>query len=1265
MIKVYPSRLEGEPLEIHQTEGVVTLRAWLAEKAPECDTSLLTIHINGDPAGLDDPFNSDDVVEIWIEPRGFILAAVIGMAVAVAATVLLRPKVPKPPETGRGLQSATLSANSARYGEPIPEVFGSPPRIYPDYLLPPRTYYNGKREQWVEALFCVGKGRFQKSAANVYVGDTRSTSLGNDINIRFYEPGADLSSEPAADWWHSPSEVGFTSRGNAGMELGTISERTPHVNAAALSVSGSAISFPYIGPAPIPGFFPTDWTAGVELRIEVPYPATVTAGPRDVITSNRAFSHFNPAPGMRVELGGDADGVYLVHDYTPASGGSPAVPGSPSMYTASDEPARLDFGAASGELTIAAPAGTYTVFLDDDYADEAELLDAINAQLNATDVVAVYHDGKLRIQEAAAPYTGEPVTVSGNALTDLFGSSPVGTLGTKTEPASPATPASMTLSTLDGLPVTDLPKGQVDLAVAQEGMTYLITERVTSRALRVEPVGIANWNGWDQTISSDIEVSLGAGSQSVGWVGPFNVTPENEACDAFEVDLVFPQGLVGYDKKGRRRYRDMGVIIEHRIGGGPWHETRRDYWEEDPDAIGFTVRVDLPGPSEDVQVRVRTTKQPSTSSDTTDGVQWTGLRGRVVGRPDRYEGVTVLAVRLRTGDRVSSQADSKIWLKATRILPLIEGGEGPTRDLAPALMHVFRECGYGNRVDTVALEELHDIWSARSDHFDMAVESHTTVKRLSNDILRAGFAELVIDRGLLTPVRDALRDQPNYIYSPQEFTDYPTVTTRLLEPDEIDGVDAEYVDEHSGKTETIKYRLLGDEGRRAEKIQLPGVTNWTRAWRLAARHRRALAYRRTVFKGTTELQALNSRYMSYDRIQDGVPEYGQSCFIVAKDGLTLTVSEPLDFGADKNRVIALRQLDGKLTEPVWVERGDDEYQIRLLDELPFAFQWSFGGRGNVDPTMIYFGRVRTWSHEVLVRQIDPKQNGTVDIEAVIYDPRVYADDDRDPLNEVALTTEPYAFAELTSTPYLIELDDETAGEQFAVTGGRHAMPWQLFPTEKTGAGSFAITGGQHRDVVLNLPLSDETGATGFEVTGGTHREVVQRYSHAPEETAVTGFEVTGGTSKQIVIRYSVETHATEATSFEITGGEFETSNPILVAPTGLAGQVYSEDAIRITWMNASNIHIGQNVYRSDSPFDESNLPPPIATGKDERSYIDDGVSEGSTYYYAVATITPDNSILLSDVISVHYAERQVVLLKFKGDYTPPAGDDVILKFEDE
>lgn len=1127
MIKVYPSRLEGEPLEVHETAAACTMRQWLTEHAPRLDLAdpPITIHINGVVAGLDDVFTPVCVVDVHIEPRGFFVAVLVGALVAVSAMMLLTPK-PQSSENrqGRGLSAVSASANTARPGEPIPDIAGRPPRVYPDYLVPPRYYYEAPTEQWVELFLCLGKGEYQKDIADVYVGNTRITSLGEDADVRFFEPGAYLPGHGAGQWWHSPTEVGFTSRGSSGMELGTVSGRTQAVNATAFSVGGEIIS------VEVGDDFPSDWFEGVELRIEVPYPATITAGGvRDEISSEFAFSHFTPTVGMQVELAGDTDGVYVVHSYTPPSSGTPEVPGSPSSYEASAAPARLDFGDTPAGLTIAAPSGTYSVFLSANFLDADELLAAINGQLNATGIMADYVSGHLRVIERESPYSGQPVSASGAAHDDLFGASPSSTVGIKTEAAKPAGVAKLTLTTLDDLPVSGLPMGDVQLAVAPAGMLYEVVDRVSDRALDVRPkVGVSQ--GWAPLTSGSIFVTLGPDSQEVGWTGPFAVTPPGELCEMFEIDTVYPQGLIRYNEKGKQRSITVWTEVQWRENGGPWQSEFFSRTAMTPDALGYTDRV-YTRETASVEVRMRRgSRDPRGGGTNNEAVQWTGLRGRIVGEPERYQGVTTMSVKLRTGDRLSAQSDNQIWCKVTRILPLVEGGTGPTRDLAPYLLHILESVGYGrDRVDMPTVEALHDVWKERQDRFDYAVTKSTTVKQLANHVLRCGFAELTVDRGLIKPVRDARRDTPQYIYSPQEFVDYPTLTTRLPAFDEVDGVDAEFVDAATGRTETIKYRLPFDEGRRAEKITLIGVTNYQRAYRLAARHRRTQAYRRTSFQGETELHALNSSYMSFDRIQDGIPGYGQSAFVVDVAGDVLTLSEPVDWGADAGRpdagrVIAFRQMDGRVTEPVWVKQGPRPDQVILQSDPGIAYH--LGGDGR-DPTMVYIGTMRTLAHDVLVTRIEPRSNGRVTIEAVEYDQRVYLDDDwLDTRRQVLLTSMPYVTEnrtsnvyetlDLTSLLYQIEQSESIASMGVHALQGEHRkmLIQQTLPSEFISGASVAVDGGVHRDLVLRETMPPEliSGATVL-VEGGSHRDIVKRQTLPHESMLHASVGVDGGAHK--------------------------------------------------------------------------------------------------------------------------------------------------------
>src|SRR5690606_40878439 len=74
-------------------------------------------------------FGPDDQLDLYLEPKGVVVATVIGLAVAAAVmATLIRPTQPRAPLQGRTLEGPGLLANQVRWGDPIPEIAGSPLR---------------------------------------------------------------------------------------------------------------------------------------------------------------------------------------------------------------------------------------------------------------------------------------------------------------------------------------------------------------------------------------------------------------------------------------------------------------------------------------------------------------------------------------------------------------------------------------------------------------------------------------------------------------------------------------------------------------------------------------------------------------------------------------------------------------------------------------------------------------------------------------------------------------------------------------------------------------------------------------------------------------------------------------------------------------------------------------------------------------------------------------------------------------------------------
>lgn len=864
-IKIYPSRLESEPLETHEISAPISVRNWLASVDYDVDRErhAITVTINGVRiecsrwSSVD--INPDDDAAVYVEASATGVIATIAAVLSIASIVMAltnKPKTPKSQKQGRSLEDVGTFANTVNWGDSIPEIAGAP-ITFPDYIAPPRRHFAGRREQWVESLLCVGRGEYQTDLSQVFVGDTAAPSLGDNFEVRFFGPNDDIPA-PYNEWWHTPEEVGFTTLGGSGMTMG-VSSTISGIWQGPFSFLGASISSA--------SAVPDEWESGMFVRVEAEHPLVFDG---DSIQSELLDS-LEIEVGDDIELTGERSGVYVIAEIVPAAG--------------SDNTKYIVDGANFGVGTEVASAG------------------------------------------------------------------------------------------LDGL-------------------TYTITA-TDEQTITVAVADVAFWSGFPSSVSNATSyVAIDSGSQEVGWLGPFTAVPVGKLADATEVDIALPSGLIRYNSKGRIKYQTIGGVIQWRyLGDSAWNTVPFSNTEATPDHIGFTYRISHDAGR--VEVRVKSNRAPSVNASEADKQQWVGLRSRIIGAPTRYEGMTLMHVRMRSGDKVSGQVENKIGLRAMRVLPTVQDPEvsEPTRDIIPFFIHMMDSVGYGrDMLDMPHLEQLHGIYIARGDTFDLSVNSNSTLKTVSNYCLGAGFAEMTLRNGKISAAREVLQTgYPSRVYSAQEMTKPLLESTTSVMPDDVDGVDVEYVDYLSGRTTTESYRLEGDEGRRVETIKAVGVSGRVQARRIAARHRRKLAYQRTVFKGGTELAAMNSYYMDYVGLQDGIPEYGQSAFILAVDGLNITVSEPVQaVGGDM--IMIFRRPDGRSTDPVSVTAANGH--VVTVDSVPANAEVSTDPNA---PTVVYFGAVNNVMHQALITAVRPSANGTVEFQAKIMDPRIYEDDGEDPL----------------------------------------------------------------------------------------------------------------------------------------------------------------------------------------------------------------------------------------------------------------------------
>lgn len=369
-IKIYPSRLPGEPLEVHQHKAT-TLLNWLVSSVKNFRSDILhpvSIDVNGKtipPAEWADcHIDSESDVRIYPVPYGVEIGVAGWIAIAVAAASVAYTLFFAPGTGGLNYSSVgsgdTLDlnpakANSAKLGDPVREVFGRY-RIYPDYVCQPVSRFSADDPtiMTVEMFICLGRGTFSFDEGDIRVGATPASSLGDGFSYTKYEPGDDVSGDPRSENWWNSTEVGGTSSGT-GLDMAQTSPTSDDIIADSVTVSGNDITFNGLTTTTdeesgdLTYELPDSFVVGAIVEIIVPAQFTVTDDGAYSRLASDTLSEIAPSSGMAVTLVYNSVKYNLfIASYTPASSG----------ITAS---VTLAYDSATGTAFTGIPEGTVSL----------------------------------------------------------------------------------------------------------------------------------------------------------------------------------------------------------------------------------------------------------------------------------------------------------------------------------------------------------------------------------------------------------------------------------------------------------------------------------------------------------------------------------------------------------------------------------------------------------------------------------------------------------------------------------------------------------------------------------------------------------------------------------------------------------------------------------------------------------------------------------------------------------------------------------------
>ena len=503
------------------------------------------------------------------------------------------------------------------------------------------------------------------------------------------------------------------------------------------------------------------------------------------------------------------------------------------------------------------------------------------------------------------------------------------------------------------------------------------------------------WNSFTGANNANAKIELIGGGGEGQYNGPFFACPKNEKTQTLWLDFKLPQGLGRLNDEGKFLTKLVHINIQYRDQGeSQWTSFPRTFSGATNDEMAETIKIDLPSAMRpEVQVKRITAAEDNTR--VYDKVEWTALKSELESVTS-YADITTIAIKVRGTNALSRSAENKFNVIATRKLPVYEDGAWTapktTTDIAPFFAHIIKDVGHDDaQIGLEELSRLHGTWQSRGDAFNAVFDNNGTLFEALKRTLAPGFAEPTLDYGQIIPVRDEPRTGFDYMYQPENMKTPLKREIKLFDPDEPDGVEVEYFSDITWKPETVMC-LLGDElGIKPKKIRAFGITNKTKAWQLGMRRRRELRFRRKKYDFSTEMDALNSSYLSYDALADDIPGYSQTGNVIDVNGQELVLSEPLEW-QQGTHFLSLRKPDGSLSGPYICTKGSAENTVVLASVLDFTPDCS----GIMEPSFFQFGVANRWCLPALIKDIKPSGTDKVSVTAVNYDERVYADDNNQP-----------------------------------------------------------------------------------------------------------------------------------------------------------------------------------------------------------------------------------------------------------------------------
>ncbi|QZA71166.1 minor tail protein [Pantoea phage AH01] len=529
-------------------------------------------------------------------------------------------------------------------------------------------------------------------------------------------------------------------------------------------------------------------------------------------------------------------------------------------------------------------------------------------------------------------------------------------------------------------------------------------------------------------ISIDVSTNMGvwaaitsSGAQlkpNTGSIGPVNFV-EKSFTDWFTISLVKSKRVVANYGASSGMYRDSGKSAKQRASVdillqyqavddsgapyGPVYESTGNISGRSSDQTGVTIIGELPVESAfRARTRRLTNKDFDFNGQVVDSVSFDNLYGQTPDYTNNYGNRTTIHTARRQTPRATSIKSPKLALVVTeKIYRYLGGGVFDTNltnntQAIQSLIRLLRDPVCGNlNLSNENMDRLIAVQNEVEFYFGSALAGQFCYTFDSYDVTMQDMISIISDAIFCKPYRegsailldfDRPRLGPEMVFTHRSKAPGEKWTRNFNTKDRYDSLKFSYIDPKTNIKETITIPATG--GLKTETFDSKGIRNYQQAYWSAYRRFQRNNLNRVAVEFTAMEEGVFARPGRAISVVKGSRVSPFDGYVVAVDGLTLVLSQNVEFTPGDEHSIILKRRDGSV-QSVGVVPGHNDRTVIMTSTPQEAI---YTGNSALKTEFSFGSEERHNAQMIVVSTVEPGSDRTVKITGYNYTDDYYAYD---------------------------------------------------------------------------------------------------------------------------------------------------------------------------------------------------------------------------------------------------------------------------------